>query len=539
MPTIHLRFPGGRYHATPWGHHVNEGQIEWPPSPWRLLRALIATGYTKLHWGDAMPPAGRRLIETLARTLPCYVLPPASGAHSRHYMPPGVLEKGREKPTLVFDTWANVGQDKMVIHWDCPLDPEAQELFGLLVSNLGYLGRSESWVDAQSVPDDQSLTVTFNACPHVEGHQHGQGWEQVSLMATVEPEQYTQWREDAVNAALADLPLPQDNKKPSQALQRKHDSAIAPYPVDLLASLQCDTSWWKQHNWSQPPGSHRVLYWRKTDAIEVSVPQANTAPKPKPVTAILLALTTPSGKRSALPSVTRTLPQAELIHAAIIKKAADGERIHCPELTGRDQNNNRLEQNHQHAHILPLDLDSDQRLDHILIYAPMKLGAIAQAAIRNMKRTWTKGGVGDIQLAIAGSGDLNDLRQLPYPLNQKINQLLGPPVVTCRDWISVTPFVPPRFVKRPGRKNDLEDQINSELVSRGLSCASVTILPWHDSKSAPLRHFIRRRQRGGTPPPQDAGYVLKLHFDKPVQGPLVLGYGCHFGLGLFSAETTL
>ena len=43
MPVIiKLTFPAGRYHATPWGRHVNEGVPEWPPSPWRLLRALVA-----------------------------------------------------------------------------------------------------------------------------------------------------------------------------------------------------------------------------------------------------------------------------------------------------------------------------------------------------------------------------------------------------------------------------------------------------------------------------------------------------------------
>jgi len=32
MPvTIKLNFPAGRYHATPWGRHVNEGVAEWPP----------------------------------------------------------------------------------------------------------------------------------------------------------------------------------------------------------------------------------------------------------------------------------------------------------------------------------------------------------------------------------------------------------------------------------------------------------------------------------------------------------------------------
>ena len=42
--------PLGRYHATPWNRGVNEGAPEWPPSPWRLLRALIATWHTR--WPD-------------------------------------------------------------------------------------------------------------------------------------------------------------------------------------------------------------------------------------------------------------------------------------------------------------------------------------------------------------------------------------------------------------------------------------------------------------------------------------------------------
>ena len=40
MLVIELTFPSGRYHATAWGHHVNEGVPEWPPSPYRLVRAL-------------------------------------------------------------------------------------------------------------------------------------------------------------------------------------------------------------------------------------------------------------------------------------------------------------------------------------------------------------------------------------------------------------------------------------------------------------------------------------------------------------------
>jgi CRISPR-associated protein Csb2 len=31
MPVIDLYFPASRLHATPWGRHVNEGAVEWPP----------------------------------------------------------------------------------------------------------------------------------------------------------------------------------------------------------------------------------------------------------------------------------------------------------------------------------------------------------------------------------------------------------------------------------------------------------------------------------------------------------------------------
>ena len=92
MLAIAFRFPaGGRYHATAWGSHANEGVPEWPPSPWRLLRAMIATARWK-HGGPTSedPPRLRPLIEALATAPPPrYVLPSAAAAHTRHYMPLG------------------------------------------------------------------------------------------------------------------------------------------------------------------------------------------------------------------------------------------------------------------------------------------------------------------------------------------------------------------------------------------------------------------------------------------------------------------
>jgi CRISPR-associated protein Csb2 len=552
MPTVQLRFPGGRYHATPWGHHVNEGLIEWPPSPWRLLRALVATGYSKLGWIE-VPPVARRLIDKLAAVLPLYHLPAASAAHSRHFMPVGEFKKPSgvrslhqfefsatsqqradirnyytEDTTLVFDTWANVGNGELLIHWQCELDAEEAELLGELASSLGYLGRSESWVEAQLTDDNPS---EWNAVPCQEGEHRGPGWEQVSLMAAISPGDYSTWQNQQAETALSPYPLPEGKKKPTAKLLKDREKAIEPYPTDLLSCLTKDTAWWKGHGWSQPPGSQRVLYWRRSDALQVGVPTAPRRASAHTVTTMLLAITTASGNRSALPPVTRTLPQAELFHRAIIGRLGNGHRVNCPELTGKNELGQPIHDQHRHAHTIPVDLDDDGHLDHIIIHAAMGLRDDAQRAIRTLRRTWTKGGAGDLQIAVVGSGDLGMLRRLPCPLHRKIEGILGPPE-GARVWKSVTPFVFPRFLKARG-KNDHDGQVQAELVSRGFPRAIE--IKRDQQLTIKLRHFIRRRSRGGVSPRVDAGHGLCLQFAEPIRGPLLLGYASHFGLGLFTA----
>ncbi|MGH7214630.1 MAG: type I-G CRISPR-associated protein Csb2 [Tepidisphaeraceae bacterium] len=537
MPTLQLRFPGGRYHATLWGHHVNEGLIEWPPSPWRLLRALVACGFTSQHWKDT-PPLARTLIDKLASVLPRYRLPGITAAHTRHFMP--YIEGRKQGTTLVWDTFANIGDGELLIHWPCELNSDETVLLGNLARHLNYLGRSESWVEAQLIPDALISIESFNAVPHRDGERRDQRYEQISLMAAIPADSYQSWQLEKAKEAVAHLELPSTKKKQTAKLKEKLDAErrklVDPYPPDLIACLTKDTSWWKGHRWSQPPGSQRVLYWRPSQSIEVTAPQRSRRQSLRPVEMMLLALTTPSGNRSALPSVTRTLPQAELFHRAIIGRAGRGQSIQCPELTGKDAQGKPLREGHRHAHIFPLalDLDNDRHIDHILIFAPMGLSETARRAISTLRRTWTKGGVGEMQLAVVGKGSLDDLRQLPDRVGAKLEALIGPKV-GARSWTSLTPFVPPRFLKKSGKSNDLVRQVNAELRSRGLPEASVGITPWHLPESHKLRHYVRVRKRGA-PPPQDLGYLLRLSFAEPVPGPIALGYASHFGLGTFKAE---
>lgn len=530
MPTLHLRFPGGRYHATPWGYHVNEGLIEWPPSPWRLLRALLACGFSSQGWSEIPAPAGQ-LIEKLAAVLPYYKLPLASMGHSRHYMP--YLEGKKEKTTLIFDTWANVGDGRMLIHWPCKLNDDELALLGQLSEALGYLGRSESWVEAEMILGNELKAKEFNAYPHQDGEYPTPGFEQLSLMAAIPPDEYQTWQQQHVEAVLAQHSLPEEKKKPSRKLLRERENTVAPYPPDLLSCLTKDTTWWKNYGWSHPPGSRQVLYWRQRDALQVGshVQRRRTLDR-SPITTMLLSLTTPSGNRASLPPCTRTLPQAELFHRAVVGRVGNGRKIHCPELTGKDETGTPLRDNHRHAHTLPVDLDGDGHLDHLIVYAKMRLGDAAQRAIRQVRETWRKKGP-DLQVAVVGYGDLDMLRELPDRFGANIESLLGP-IEGARVWESVTPFVPPRFLKTCG-KNTLAGQVNAELVSRFLPEAEdVHVDPKLTRK---LRHYVRRRSRGGTLPPMDVGLGLRLAFSAPVAGPLLLGYASHYGLGMFRSVT--
>src|SRR5581483_5784527 len=132
MICVSLRFLAGRYHATPWGRHVNEGAVEWPPSPWRILRALVAT------WKRTLPDLPQEQVEPIFRALaepPEFLLPPASTGHTRHFMP--WFKKGPDDRTLVFDTFVAVSRESPVwVRWpNVSLDGAQRDALTCLLRN--------------------------------------------------------------------------------------------------------------------------------------------------------------------------------------------------------------------------------------------------------------------------------------------------------------------------------------------------------------------------------------------------------------------
>jgi CRISPR-associated protein Csb2 len=523
MPIIKISFLAGRYHATPAGHHVNEGQIEWPPSPWRLLRALIATGYSKLQWGNELPANAVLLIEGLSEVLPRYALPEAGASHTRHYMPQTTIDKDRgvENTALVFDAFAHSIAQPIWIAWPAELAEEVLKLLNELLSKLSYLGRAESWIEAELIEVPPS-DIHFDCEPAIEMPRAG--YEQIVLLAAQSADNYSSWYQSTT--ASVDAPFV-GLKKLSSAQQKTRTKALAPYPATLLDALQQDSAFWQKHGWSQPPGSRRIWYWRKYRALELPASPPPSMPIKKSVEAILLSVSPASGNLDALAPRQFGLKYADRLHANLVRIAIKrGEPL--PVITGKDVDNNPVS-DHSHLHILPLSLEGNNRIDHFLLHASAGLCADAQRAIRAARTLYTKG-QSDFALAVAALGPLPELLSV---------RALSAQFKPSKLWLSSTPFVPVRYLKKSGR-NTLSGQVLDELKSRGFATmpkAIYAVPAQRDDASGDharkLRHFNIEREK--LRPKQRVGYCLILEFTETIRPPLSLGYASHFGLGLFQA----
>lgn len=154
MVAVEIQFSAGRFHATPWGRHVNEGSVEWPPAPWRFLRALVAVWRGQERENQE---ALRALLSCLAPS-PSYQLPVSTTGHQRHYVPIG------EQRRLMLDTF--VACRGLVLLWpDVWLTAEQETLLDDLLAELTYFGRAESWCEARRLPKAEGAAHSYPLAP--------------------------------------------------------------------------------------------------------------------------------------------------------------------------------------------------------------------------------------------------------------------------------------------------------------------------------------------------------------------------------------
>lgn len=496
MLAIELYFPVGRYHATPWGRHVNEGDVAWPPEPWRILRALVAVWHHKLaSKGGYKLATLNNLIESLASELPDYRLPPASHAHTRHYMP----EYYQGDRPLVLDAFAAVERDApLAVIWSTlNLEHEQCDMLDALLAGLNYLGRAESWVVAKRLQQapEPNCRPGEAAVDEQTGEVCG---ETVTLLAPLSAVEYANLRKQF-----------QKNRNTAKKL-------ALTLPETLLEALSVDTMALRKAGWNRPPAAREVRYLRPLDALK---PQRRTMRRqPLPATTIRFMLTS-----KPLPPVEETLRLGELMRTAAMSQAKNlfGEGGIPPVFSGHG-----LPQNHRHSHAFYLAFDSngDGYLDRMLVHAPGGFGPAEQRVLARIRRLRARNG-SEWQLSLESLGGVEVAPELCSPATQ---------------WISVTPYLHPWYVKKRLR---IEDQIRRECRDRGLpEPMTYERLTYVEAGRRGSRRALRfkchrDRRHGQNPLPDTVGSFWRLRFAEPLTCPLALGTFCHFGLGLFRPET--
>ena len=548
MFALAFRFTAGRYHATPWGRNVNEADIAWPPEPWRLLRTLIAAYWRKGDHERWPPEALGHLIDVLAETLPVYRLPiGAIHSHTRHYMP-----QARGKTTLVFDAFARIPeQGSIVAAWPAAkLDANLFSLATDLAEAIGYLGRAESWTECEALDD-------WDGEPNCRPVETGFLGDFVRLLAPLQPAVYLGERNRLIagererirNAAKKPLTEKKLETDVVKALRSKA-SGLDTLPERLVDALALDTADYQERGWQRPPAAREVLYARGEQATPVVAPRirrrravSNTGTKMPTLARYLLA-----GRPR--PRVEDTIRIGELMRLAALSQfgwrrdASSDRRIpKAPwQISGRDTDGKPLrDPAHRHAFWLPEDADSDGLVDHVSVFIPGGIDRDVQTKLDRITRLWTErtrraddedvdvATTEEWRLALEGFGNPSDFAD-SAPIFQRS---------TC--WRSATPFLAAGHLKadrhagefrRLVRRIGMDRKLGFDVESVGVrELANVEI---GDARRHAL-HFHRFRSRGREKQFDTAGALLEVTFPVSLSGPLAMGYGSHFGLGLFVA----
>lgn len=519
MTVLELSFPAGRYHATPWGRHVNEGAIEWPPSPWRIVRALMATWHLKAK-DEIAEPVLRSLAKQLS-VLPRFHLPRAATSHTRHYMP----GKGTDKPK-VFDTFVQISpDDPVLVVWNVDLPETERSALKKLADRLGYFGRAESLVVARLLEGEaefhQAITPRHReAAPLRSNDPLPPKSDLVRLLAPMAHGDYAAWCRQFMAKAEAAL----DPKlKPAE---RKR--TLPHVPNDLFAALHADTGDLQAEGWNLPPGAEFVDYTRREDAFALAIRPLSRRKESFPTVARFAVVS------AVAPRITQAVSIGDRVHDALCKWSDQGHG-RAAVFTGHNEGG-KPSADHQHAHIFCEANGPRDAVTHVTVWAPMGFDEAACLALRRLNKVWGHGGH-DLRLVLHAIGQPGEFPDCALFAASKV-------------WRSITPFVSTQHAKsyRDGRPKIGADgwQQGSaahdllRFLKRHPHGAGATIRQL-DERERPYRFGCRSlrslqfqtRREGGGARGNGSGSAFEINFSQPVSGPIALGYGAHFGLGLF------
>lgn len=353
--SLTLKFPWGKYHSTPWGRQVNEAASEWPPSPWRLLRAIYAV------WKTRAPQINESIFLAALGKLadpPTYYLPAYVEAHTRHYMPDQEHLKdvhvSKNAVDKVFDSFLVFERGaEMQITWPADLSKEERDVFGIVASNLPYLGRAES-ICAAELSDEPKTDDAFTAAP--------------------------------VDEMTAEGPVTR--------------LLVPEIPLDVHA-LTVTTVGVRKSRLLMPPGTRLQAYTFPEPSEARYIPVRAEQMRP---TAVRWAVSS-----SARPSLRAALAMTDVLRRACMSrfgKISTGGV--SPTISGKDADGH-ARKGHEHCHYLALDLDGDRLIDTLMAWAPGGLDESEVRALASLDRLTGFGFISDFRparLALQALGDV-------------------------------------------------------------------------------------------------------------------------------------
>jgi len=491
-------FPLGRFHATPWRvNPFDDPHGEWPPSPWRLVRAVTARWHQWAREAESGPDFAQleKLQSALCNSTYAFHLPPDArkGSPLRQYHPTEFVWNPKTKTksgvrdygtSLVQDTYWCVPTEAPV-WWFIEGDYWGDELQAVLVrclERITYFGRAETLTRIRVVGAADEI-----------------------------PE---------ANCSLAD-------RRTAGAVP-----VLAPLPEATREDIERTTDNPEAVKRSVPPGAQWLYAGRPQRPI---ARERRRVPERRPGCHLMQFAIgwNVAPERRALVRLTARFRGAVLRELLRLKsggasttwtRTGSDLREAVADMTGKDANGDALK---GHRHTAFLAWCEDGWPTRLLVWRGSRefdsdeQEAILLAAAR------------EVSWAAPGS-ESDEWKVRLVPLDRAVPPPPGFDGQSASVWESVTPYVPPRHHLRGGKERESESlaaQIRRELRQRGIiemvEVDAVGTPKWVSvhipGRKANRRTFIGSRR----------GHAVRLSFSEPVVGPILLGHSSSFGLGLF------
>ncbi|MGH2763645.1 MAG: type I-G CRISPR-associated protein Csb2 [Thermoleophilaceae bacterium] len=591
--TLSIRFPFGRYAATPWYRSRREevGNVEWPPSPWRFGRALLAVAWE--HGREPDKARSTAIARRLASSLPRYSLPASGELHYTQWM-----------PTLQFSDALTAGErldnghslldvdpdDPLIVSWPAAeLGCGDLGLLDRLLARMPFLGQSVSVCDVRRVDAGEHRDDRGWARAAEPAEEPPAGADRLRLLVADPQITDDELAADTSDATLKMQPAPPGTRWVTYLVDRGGTrpvpagrAGIAAITYRLDGPLRPPVG-----RLDDPPRDPGVI--RRAVALAVGKATGRSAPDPGALTLFDDDLDGRAERlrlelEGELPlrSAGRLLEPVELLavgrkELAIAAREAEVERpqgaFECalvldsvewdpapafarPESLSpgpvcfvlRSENLPPLADAITVAEVfrrrllgvagarfgaeaIPSRLSgrepSGARLRQDHRHAHFLVGSTDGSTVTHLM-VWARNGFSEPEREAIMAVRLPALSGAGIELRLAPDHpWLGPAAI----WSSALPFLPVRHPKRRrGRLIDtIEEQVALELQRRGFP-EPVSVSPIEQDW-----RFVRttRRARAGSKPGLGR-HGVRIEFDHPVPGPIALGANSHFSMGLFS-----